>query len=65
MSTYFWKRRSFWNDVEQEIKIKKPKKIIISSAYLSLSGVDYLKNLVETINLKREDIIVYCSIDFK
>jgi hypothetical protein len=65
MSTYLWKQRPFWDDVEKEIKIEIPKKIIISSAYLSLKGVEYLQNLSEISNLKRGDIIVYCSsIDF-
>ncbi|MFE4241924.1 phospholipase D family protein [Peribacillus butanolivorans] len=63
MIKYFWKQRAFWDDVEQEIKINKPKKIIISSAYLSLKGVDYLKRLFEMSNLKKEDITVYCSTD--
>ncbi|MCM3541754.1 phospholipase D family protein [Priestia megaterium] len=64
MRTYFWKQRSFWNDVNKEIVGRKPKKIIISSAYLSLRGVEYLKNIVETCNLQKKDIIVYCSADF-
>lgn len=64
MIEYFWKQRAFWDDVEQEMKLKKTKKIVISSAYLSLKGVEYLKDLSNTSNLKKEDIIVYCSIDF-
>lgn len=64
MRAYFWKQRSFWNDVEQELERRKPKKIIISSAYLSLKGVEYLKNATETCYLKKEDIVVYCSTDF-
>lgn len=64
MNKYFWKQRSFWDDVEQEIEIKSPENIIISSAYLSLRGVEYLKNLKKKSNLKRKNITVYCSIDF-
>ena len=64
MSTYFWKQGSFWNDVEHEVKEHNPKKIIISSAYISFKGVEYLKDLSEIGNLKRKEIIVYCSIDF-
>ncbi|KQU24049.1 hypothetical protein ASG65_19125 [Bacillus sp. Leaf13] len=64
MSTYFWKQRSFWDDIEHEMMVNQPRKIIISSAYLSLKGVEYLKNLSEKYNLNRESIKVYCSIDF-
>lgn len=64
MSTYFWKQKSFWNDIEHEMKVRRPQKIIISSAYLSIKGIEYLKKLSEKYNLNRESIKVYCSIDF-
>jgi hypothetical protein len=64
MDLFFWKKRSFWNDVEQETKLFKPERITISSAYLSLSGVNYLKKLQELTCLKKKDIFVYCSFNF-
>ncbi|CAM3975861.1 hypothetical protein FO499_27150 [Bacillus anthracis] len=64
MSTYFWRQHTFWDDIEYEVVKNKPKKIVISSAYLSPTGIEYLRELCKEINLKRDDIIVYCSIDF-
>lgn len=64
MTTFLWKKQSFYNDLKSELTKATPYLINITSAYISYNGAQLLQKLVAPLQLESEDIQIYCSVKF-